>query len=469
MRFIDKKEARKVNDDVLVRPNGVSDEQWNRALDLYEVARKKGDKFPELTVAQAALETGWFKHLSGNYNYFGQKAGKSQKGSAKVTNEYVDNTKITIVDRFRDYDSLDKAVDDRLKKWGSKYQNANNVKEAIGKIWSYDEKTGKGKGYATDINYDRKLTKILSMMGVDASANKKDFDVDTTEQRNIAITKKLQENTMKIDNTAVNQVDTRAVQKLLQPMVTNDVNEVTKGTDRVEEARDKIEIEENKLKFTKMLLSAVKVDAVDTSAENLQTNFQQGGKFDSDKNQKNFEEFYFPIYDKYVETTPTIEGEDKFPAVHPTVDNFVDNVMGATMSDLATGKRTVPPMDDDLKELQNLILEMPDEEMREIMSKDFGDINMFNFKKFLPEGVSTWQALKLLKKYKGYQKDGYTFQDGGKIMTDEELLLQEFDKIEEQKEQDELARLYRRKGSRVKNALNFSRVAGKRVRKTKLA
>jgi len=39
------------------KPKGVSNDQWNKALKLYEAAKNVGDKFPELTVAQAALWT----------------------------------------------------------------------------------------------------------------------------------------------------------------------------------------------------------------------------------------------------------------------------------------------------------------------------------------------------------------------------------------------------------------------------
>ena len=56
------------------KPDNVSEEQWNKAVSLYTVAKQRGDRYPELTVSQAILETGWFKSPSGNFNFFGQKA-----------------------------------------------------------------------------------------------------------------------------------------------------------------------------------------------------------------------------------------------------------------------------------------------------------------------------------------------------------------------------------------------------------
>lgn len=156
----------KFGDVPLKRPNNVSVEQWEKAVNLYNVAKNKGDKYPELTVAQAALETGWFKSPSGKYNYFGQKASKDQAGTVRNTKEVENNKSYNTQAKFRDYDSLSSAVDDRINKWANKYTDAANIDEAIGRIWQYDPKTGKGKGYATDDKYDVKLKSILGMMGV---------------------------------------------------------------------------------------------------------------------------------------------------------------------------------------------------------------------------------------------------------------------------------------------------------------
>lgn len=150
----------------LIRPKNVSEAQWQKAVELYDTAKRKGDRYPELTVAQAALETGWFKSPSGQYNYFGQKASSSQRGSIKSTQEVSGNKAYRTNAKFRDYDSIDEAVTDRINKWGKKYANAENIDEAIGSIWQYDPKTGSGRGYATDNQYGSKLKSILGSMGV---------------------------------------------------------------------------------------------------------------------------------------------------------------------------------------------------------------------------------------------------------------------------------------------------------------
>lgn len=175
----------------LKRPKGVSDEQWAKAVSLYRAAENVGDKFPEITVAQAALETGWFKKESGKNNFFGQKATSSQKGSDIVTHEVKEGQKVKITDRFRDYDSIEEALIDRKNKWMSKYDSAATADEAISKIWQLDEKKNQGKGYATDPKYGGKIQSILSMMGVDSAQIKYKNNV-SKETTKVAI-----------DNTAV--------------------------------------------------------------------------------------------------------------------------------------------------------------------------------------------------------------------------------------------------------------------------
>lgn len=168
--MITKKEIKEIP---IKRPKGVSENQWKKAKELYLVAKSKGDKFPELTVAQAALETGWFNSPSGEYNYFGQKASDSQKGSYKQTKEFEGDEKYSTKAKFRDYENLSEAVNDRIKKWGKKYSSASTPEEALYSIWEYDKEKGRGKGYATDVKYDDKIFTILGMMGVE-KAGKED-------------------------------------------------------------------------------------------------------------------------------------------------------------------------------------------------------------------------------------------------------------------------------------------------------
>lgn len=170
--------------EVLIRPKNVSNEQWDKAVQLYNVSKNRGDRYPELTVAQAALETGWFKSPAGRYNYFGQKATASQKGSTKSTREASNNSYYRTSAKFRDYDTLEEAVDDRIKKWGSKYSDAENIDEAISSIWRYNPKTGSGEGYATDINYASKLKTILGSMGVSSNKSNPQSSIQETDETN---------------------------------------------------------------------------------------------------------------------------------------------------------------------------------------------------------------------------------------------------------------------------------------------
>ena len=190
-----KEHIEKYGDIPLTKPKGVSQDQWKRALDLYQVAKDKGDRYPELTVAQAALETAWFKKPAGQYNYFGQKASKTQKGTSISTREVANNKSFRTKAKFRDYDSLDEDVNDRINKWSSRYSNAPDINKAISSIWQYDPKTGRGKGYATDDKYDVKLKSILGMMGVPS---------DYKGAKDTATVNREKYPTVAIDNTRVN-------------------------------------------------------------------------------------------------------------------------------------------------------------------------------------------------------------------------------------------------------------------------
>ena len=159
------KDAANNPDIPLKRPKNVSETSWDMAKAVYNAAVKAGDKFPELTVAQAALETGWFKHVPASYNFFGQKASKSEKGTVAKTKEAGKNGYYTTSAKWKSYSSLDEALKDRVNKWGSKYANAEDLSGALYSIWQYDPAKGTGKGYATAPDYDKKVGSILSMMG----------------------------------------------------------------------------------------------------------------------------------------------------------------------------------------------------------------------------------------------------------------------------------------------------------------
>lgn len=64
-----------------------------------------------LTIAQAAVETGWGQHVKGN-NYFGIKAGKSWDGETIRfnTHEVFDGNRVAMPDNFRAYMGIEESV-----------------------------------------------------------------------------------------------------------------------------------------------------------------------------------------------------------------------------------------------------------------------------------------------------------------------------------------------------------------------
>lgn len=95
---------------------------------IYEMAKEQGEKFPELIAAQFALETASgtkLKYPESN-NIFNQtQLENNGKPAFKVKGvQYY----------FKDYETLDEAVSDRIKKWSHKYKNENNPISAMAKI-----------------------------------------------------------------------------------------------------------------------------------------------------------------------------------------------------------------------------------------------------------------------------------------------------------------------------------------------
>lgn len=125
----------------------------------FEVSRKYGLN-PFVTMAQAALETGWGKHAPGNM-YFGIKAGSSWTGKKQLlwTTEYINGRRVKVQDWFRAYDTPAESFEDyaRLITSRSWFKNALQYQHDELK---YITEIQKG-GYATDPNY---VTKIMSIV-----------------------------------------------------------------------------------------------------------------------------------------------------------------------------------------------------------------------------------------------------------------------------------------------------------------
>lgn len=120
---------------------------------------------PRVLVAQAALETGWGKHIMGNgaggssHNLFGIKAQALRPGSvAHMTTEYVDGQPQRLRENFRTYNNFSESFDDYVKlvmnseRYAPARAQAQNPKAFMQAL--------QGAGYATDPNYAQKIYQI---------------------------------------------------------------------------------------------------------------------------------------------------------------------------------------------------------------------------------------------------------------------------------------------------------------------
>jgi flagellar protein FlgJ len=137
---------------------------------LWPHAQRAADELgtrPELLISQAALETGWGKHMirgndGGNsFNLFGIKADASWHGDRSVTEtvEFRDGLMRKERAAFRAYDSLADSVSDYVKflKSNARYQEAlNSAADAPAFAQALSE-----AGYATDPDYAGKINRIM--------------------------------------------------------------------------------------------------------------------------------------------------------------------------------------------------------------------------------------------------------------------------------------------------------------------
>ncbi|MDH4047929.1 MAG: glucosaminidase domain-containing protein [Gammaproteobacteria bacterium] len=141
------------------------------ARDLWPHAKRAAGKLnvaPEALLAQAALETGWGKHVMqrgdgvSSFNLFGIKAGTDWPGGSvsRATLEYRDGLPQQEVARFRAYPDIAATFDDYA--------------EFIASHPRYEAVQGKGAdvdgfaralqdaGYATDPSYAEKINRVLN-------------------------------------------------------------------------------------------------------------------------------------------------------------------------------------------------------------------------------------------------------------------------------------------------------------------
>ena len=123
---------------------------------------------PKVLIAQAALETGWGKHIirrqdgSNSNNLFGIKADHKWEGDKVVANtlEYRDGVVRRENAAFRAYDSMESSMEDYAQfiSNGPRYQKVmENPNDAEAYVKSLQD-----SGYATDPQYADKIINIMN-------------------------------------------------------------------------------------------------------------------------------------------------------------------------------------------------------------------------------------------------------------------------------------------------------------------
>ncbi len=160
-----------VNQGVQVAKNTVRDvfhspaEFIETMLPMAEQAAQRLGVDPKYLVAQAALETGWGKHMQrssdgqSSHNLFGIKShGWKGRSATANTTEVINGKEVRIKDSFRQYDSFAHSFNDYVDflQRNPRYQKAL---QAAGNPENYVRELQRA-GYATDPNYAAKISSI---------------------------------------------------------------------------------------------------------------------------------------------------------------------------------------------------------------------------------------------------------------------------------------------------------------------
>lgn len=146
---------------------------------LWPLAEKAASKIgaaPEAIIAQAALETGWGKHIlqdkqGSSFNLFNIKADSRWNGeyTSKNVLEYRNGQPIQEQSRFRSYDDYQQSFDDYVQFLQSnpRYQTALQNAGSPERFVEHLQKAG----YATDPQYASKLKRIMQGETLAQNAN----------------------------------------------------------------------------------------------------------------------------------------------------------------------------------------------------------------------------------------------------------------------------------------------------------
>ena len=166
--------TRPATDSAPAEGQGAKKAQWQSPAefvkDLWPAAQRAAQRIgadPKAIVAQAALETGWGRHVmtdangKSSFNLFGIKAGSNWKGEtvSAPTLEYRDGVAGKETARFRAYDSVDACMQDYADFLHShpRYRQALSA----GDVASFS-KALQQAGYATDPRYAEKIQHVAA-------------------------------------------------------------------------------------------------------------------------------------------------------------------------------------------------------------------------------------------------------------------------------------------------------------------
>lgn len=141
--------------------NFASREEFVEKMMPYAIKATDGTGInPLVLVAQAALETGWGKHVPAGNNYYGIKAGSSWRGATQdlASPEFERGHMVTRRSRFRAYPSVLESMQDYISFITGNQRYAKAADKSFDPD-RYFEEIQKA-GYATDPHYAKKLKEI---------------------------------------------------------------------------------------------------------------------------------------------------------------------------------------------------------------------------------------------------------------------------------------------------------------------
>ena len=143
---------------VASNPSGTNHEKF---MQVYDIAKKLGDPYPEVTAAQWANESAWGTRMTGTNNPFGQ-TGHSGR-TMGTPNDPGGGSKT-----FVNYPSLEAAISDHIKKWGGKTRGAANAHEALMNLQSHGGAPRYAQGFNNNwYGYVTALDDIMAKQGMD--------------------------------------------------------------------------------------------------------------------------------------------------------------------------------------------------------------------------------------------------------------------------------------------------------------